>query len=47
VIIEARRYLVARGGDLILRAPVPSYFRVLAGWMREGTFEIADAPPID
>jgi hypothetical protein len=47
VIIEARRYLVARGGDLILRAPVPSYFRVLAGWMREGSFEIADAPPID
>ena len=47
VIIEARRYLVARGGDLVLRAPVPAYFRVLAGWMRAGSFDIADAPPID
>lgn len=47
VIIEARRYLVARGGDLVLRAPVPAYFRVLASWMREGSFEITDAPPID
>ena len=31
VIIEARRYLVTRGGELVLRAPVPAYFRVLVG----------------
>ncbi len=47
VIIEARRYILTRGGDLVLRAPVPAYFRVLAGWMREGTFAIEHAPPID
>lgn len=47
VIVEARRYLVARGADLVLRAPVPGYFRVLAGWMREDSFEIGDAPPVE
>jgi len=47
VIIEARRYLLARGGDLVLRAPVPGYFRVLAHWMREGGFAIEDAPPVE
>ncbi len=47
VIVEARRYLVARGGDLVLRAPVPGYFRVLAGWMREGNFDITDAPQVE
>lgn len=47
VIIEARRYILTRGGELVLRAPVPAYFRVLAAWMREGSFAIENAPPID
>ncbi len=47
VIIDARRYLLARGGDLVLRAPVPGYFRVLAGWMREDNFDISSAPPVE
>jgi anti-anti-sigma factor len=47
VVIAARRHLVGRGGDLVLRGPAPGFFRVLARWMREGTFDFADAPPIE